>query len=232
MASTQETAGQRPTVLVVGASRGIGAELVSQSLQAGAQVWATARDEASLQRLSNQGARALKLDVSDPTSAAGLAWPLDGVAFDAVYFCAGVFGPRHQQPEPPTQEDFDLVMHTNVLGPMLILPQLRDHLASRASVLVLSSVMGSLSGRGGHSGWLYRASKAAVNSVVCDLAAHAPKGTVVCAVHTGWVRTAMGGAQADLSVGDCARDLQRLADGLEPMHNGGFFNHDGKPLPW
>lgn len=231
MNASAADAGAPTKILVIGASRGIGAELVSQWLQAGAQVWATARDEASLARLKAAGASPLVLDVASPTSASGLAWPLDGVQFDVVYFCAGLYGPRHQQPDAPSVHDFDEVMHTNVLGPMLILPPLREHLAKGARVLVLSSIMGSLAGRAGHTGWLYRASKAAVNSLVLDLAG-TWRGQVVCAVHTGWVRTAMGGAQADLSVGDCARDLRHLAQGLQPEHTGLFLNHDGKPLPW
>ena len=65
-------------VFVIGASRGIGLEVVRQHLEAGDRVIATARDDAGLQRLRDLGAQALKLDVADPASVSGLSWALDG----------------------------------------------------------------------------------------------------------------------------------------------------------
>ena len=62
------------TVLVLGASRGIGLEFVRQYLEAGDRVIATARDATGLARLRELGATALKLDVADPASISGLAW--------------------------------------------------------------------------------------------------------------------------------------------------------------
>ena len=82
--------------LVIGASRGLGLEFVLQYRAAGAAVTATARDDAGLDRLRALGAKALRLDVADAASASGLAWPIDGEAFDTVIVNAGVYGPRHE----------------------------------------------------------------------------------------------------------------------------------------
>lgn len=219
-------------VLVVGASRGIGLELVRQHLGAGDRVTATARDAASLERLAALGAKPLRLDVADATSASGLAWQIDGEAFDVVLHVAGVYGPRTQGLQPPSLADFDAVMHTNVLGAMLVLPQVAEALAPGARVALVSSRMGAIGGRGSNSGWLYRASKAALNSVLKDLSI-ALAGRAVCiALHPGWVRTDMGGGGADLDVTRSAADIRRLVAGLQPADHGGFFNHDGTPLPW
>lgn len=220
------------SVLVIGASRGIGLELVRQYRAAGAQVVATARDDAALQQLRALGAQPIRLDVTQVTSVAGLAWQIDGEAFDIVIVNAGVYGPRLRTLDSPSPADFDQVMRTNVLGPMQVIPQLTGALAAGARLVVLSSVLASIGGRGQASGWLYSASKAALNSVLKDVSI-ALAGRAICvAVHPGWVRTDMGGPNGQLDVEDSVADLRRLIDGLGPADNGGFRNHDGSRFEW
>lgn len=219
-------------ILVIGASRGLGLEFVAQYRAAGAAVTATARDEAGLQRLQALGAKALRLDVADAASASALAWPIDGEAFDTVIVNAGVYGPRTDGLQAPTEADFDSVMHTNVLGAMRVLPQIAEALAPGARLAVISSRMGSMGLRDGPAGWLYRASKAALNSVLKD-ASLVLAGKAICvALHPGWVRTEMGGSGATLVVADAVADLRRTLAALRSADNGGFFNHDGTPLAW
>ncbi len=219
-------------ILVVGASRGLGLEFVAQYRAAGAAVTATARSDDGLARLRALGATALRLDVTDTASAAGLSAHLAGQAFDVAIVNAGVYGPRTQGLVPPAQAEFDAVMHTNVLGPMRVLPQLAAALAPGARVAVLSSQMGSIGGRSSNAGWLYRASKAALNSVLTDTAL-ALAGRAVCvALHPGWVRTDMGGSGADLEPARSVADMRRTLAGLTPEQHGSFLNHDGTPLPW
>ena len=219
-------------VLVVGASRGIGLELVRQYRAQGAAVTATARDDAGLQRLGALGARPVRLDVADAAGASGLAWPIDGEAFDVAIVNAGVFGPRTQGLQAPTQEDFDRVMHTNVLGAMRVLPQIAEALAPGARLAVVSSRMGAMAGRSSPSGWLYRASKAALNSVLKDSSLVLAGRAICVALHPGWVRTDMGGTGADIEVADSAAGIRRVLAGLTSADNGGFFNYDGTPLAW
>jgi NAD(P)-dependent dehydrogenase (short-subunit alcohol dehydrogenase family) len=219
-------------VLIIGASRGIGLELTRQYLADGARVFATARSEQALKLLRDEGARVLKLDVTDTASASGLAWQIDGEIIDTVVVNAGVYGPRTEGLDTPTEADFDQVMRTNVLGPMRVIPQLVDALAEGARLGVISSRMGSMGLRTNGGGWLYRASKAAVNSVLKD-ASFALAGKAICvALHPGWVRTDMGGSDADLDVKDSVRDLRRTLAALTPADNGSFLNHDGQPLAW
>lgn len=219
-------------VLVVGASRGIGLEFVVQYRKTGAAVTATARDEAGLARLRELGATALRLDIADAAGATALAWPIDGAAFDLVILNAGVYGPRTQGLQSPTQAEFDAVMHVNVLGAMRVLPQVLDSLAPNAVLAVLSSKMGSIGARTAAAGWLYRASKAALNSVLKD-ASLVLAGRASCvALHPGWVRTDMGGVGADLDVTHSVRTLRATLAALGPAQNGAFLNFDGSPLPW
>ena len=219
-------------VLVVGASRGIGLEFVRQYRAEGAAVTATARSDEGLARIEAQGARALRLDVADAAGAAALAWPIDGEAFDIALLVAGVYGPRSAGLQTPTQAEFDAVMHTNVLGAMRVLPQVAEALAPGARLAVVSSRMGSIGLRTSTAGWLYRASKAALNSVLKD-ASLALAGRAVCvALHPGWVRTEMGGSGADIDVQTSVDDMRRTLAGLTPADHGGFFNHDGQALAW
>ncbi|MDZ7858977.1 SDR family oxidoreductase [Sphaerotilus sp.] len=220
------------SVLVVGASRGIGLELVRQYRADGVRVTATAREAAGLDALTALGAQALRIDVARMASVSGLAWQVDGEAFDLVVVNAGVYGPRLRTLDTPADTDFDQVMHTNVLGPMRVIPQLLDALAPGARVVFLSSTMASLGARQQTTGWLYAASKAALNSVMKDVSlALADRATCV-AVHPGWVRTAMGGPQGQLSVEDSVASLRTTFARLGPADNGTFLNHDGTPLPW
>lgn len=220
------------SVLIVGASRGIGLELVRQYRTVGAQVVATARDAAGLARLRELGAKALMLDVADAVSASGLAWQIDGEAFEVVVINAGVYGPRQDAMSTPTQADFDQVMHTNVLGPMRVLPQVAEALAPDARVAIISSRMGSMGVRSNASGWLYRASKAAVNSVLKD-ASLVLQGKALCvALHPGWVRTDMGGPQAEISPADSATQLRANIAGLRAEHHGCLLDIDAQVLPW
>ncbi|HEY8881467.1 MAG TPA: SDR family oxidoreductase [Roseateles sp.] len=219
-------------VLIIGASRGLGLEFVRQYRAAGARITATARDEAALERLREHGALALKLDVADTASVSGLAWLIDGEAFDVVVINAGVYGPSTAGLETPTAADFDAVMHTNVLGPMRVLPQIAESLAPGARVAIISSKMGSIALRASTAGWLYRASKAAVNSVMKDASlALAGKATVI-SFHPGWVRTDMGGAGADIDASTSIAGMRTVLASVKPVDTGSFFNYDGQRLDW
>lgn len=219
-------------ILIIGASRGIGLEFVRQYRSAGASVTATARSEEGLAALRELGATAIALDVTSAESASRLAWQIDGKPFDVAVVCAGVYGPRSSGLQPPTEADFDAVMHTNVLGPMRVIPQLADALAPGARLAVLSSLMGAIGPRVSSGGWLYRASKAAVNSVLKD-ASLILQGKAVCiSFHPGWVRTDMGGEGADIEVHDSVSGMRRVLAGLSASDNGRFFNYDGSSIDW
>ncbi|MGE5863478.1 MAG: SDR family oxidoreductase [Rhizobacter sp.] len=222
----------RLSVLVVGASRGIGLECCRQYLADGARVVATARSSEGLATLSALGARALRLDTTRLDSTAGLAWQLDGERFDIAVLSAGVYVPGSDALAPPTEAQFDTVMHTNVLGPMRVLSQMTEALAPGARLVVLSSRLGSIGSRTATFGWLYRASKAALNSVLKDASLALGDRATCVAVHPGWVRTDMGGEGADLAVEDSVASLRALIGRLTPQDTGRFLDHDGAAIPW
>mgnify|MGYP000240480307 CR=1 FL=1 len=181
--------------------------------------------------LRAQRATAIALDVTSAESTSRLAWQLDGAAFDVIVHVAGVLK-RQTGLEPPTDADFDHTMHANVLAPMRVLPQLVDKLAPGAKLALISSKMGSMGARNATSSWLYRASKAAANSVLKDISLEWAGKAVCVSFHPGWVRTDMGGAGADIGVEDSVAGMRRVIAGLAAQDNGRFLNYDGSEIPW
>ena len=219
-------------VLIVGASRGIGLEFVRQYRAAGAEVTATARDDDGLARIAALGARACRLVGGAAGAAAALAAQIGESHFDTAIYNAGVYGPRSAGLATPTAAAFDAVMHTHGLGAMRLLPQIAQALAPGARLAVLSSRMAAIGPRTSASGWLYRASKAALNSVLKDVSLLLAGRAVCVALHPGWVRTDMGGGGADLEVPASVADLRQLLAGLKAADNGRFLNHDGSAIDW
>jgi len=220
------------TALIIGASRGIGHELVKQYLADGWRVIATARKAEDCAALGALGAEPHQLDVTNVEACAGIGWKLDGEELNVAILNAGVYGPRHDG--FPLQTDFDSVMHTNVLAAMRLLPIIAPMVgAARGKLAVLSSKMGSLSERSNPSGSLYRASKAALNSVLIDTAlVYGKQGATCVAFHPGWVRTEMGGEGADISVEESAGGIRKTLAALPASERAVYRNYDGTPIGW
>jgi len=218
------------TVLILGASRGIGLEFARQYAAEGWRVLATARDDAGLERLQALGCEAFQLDVADPASVSRLSWTLDGEVLDLALYVAGVMA-RPGALTPPTQPDFDHVMRTNVLGAMQALPQVAPLLKVGCAMAFISSQMASIADCASSYGWLYRASKAALNMAVHAAQPDYPQ-SILVALSPGWVQTDMGGDQAPLTVQASVTNMRRTLAKLELSQQGAFLNHDGATLPW
>jgi NAD(P)-dependent dehydrogenase (short-subunit alcohol dehydrogenase family) len=215
------------TVLIIGASRGIGLELTRQYLEAGDRVIATARSDADLSRLQAMGAETLRVDVADATSVSGLAWQLDGEKLDVALYVAGVMD-RAGATTPPTQIDFDRVMHVNVLGAMQAIPQVLPWVENAGGVFgVLSSSMSQIGSVPASNAWLYRVSKAALNMALASARFDYPKARLV-ALDPGWVQTDMGGAAAPIKLAQSVGGLRQVLSNISPQDNGRLIHFDGR----
>ncbi|MGN5352405.1 SDR family oxidoreductase [Ralstonia sp. L16] len=236
---TNATSRRTRTALILGASRGIGLETVKQYRADGWSVIATVRTQDAAQALQALGAETHVLDLTDANAVAGLAWKLDGEALDVAIYVAGIYGPRTQGATPVSQADFDAVMHTNVWAPMGVLPAVlpmveagRNGADEAGGVLaVISSRMGSIGDMAGNGGWLYRASKAAVNAVLRGVSIDAKNATCLT-FHPGWVQTDMGGAGAAITPQESVAGIRRVIAGATRADNGGFRNYDGSVIEW
>lgn len=153
-------------VVITGGSTGIGFATAQAFIQAGANVWITARSEANLQTaaLAINSAN-LKTVVADTSSLAGVAVLEQAVAESGqpihvllLNAGIGVFAPI----EYAAEADFDAMFNTNVKGPYFTLQKLLPHLADGASVLFTSSTAATASNLNSS---LYAATKAALNKI-------------------------------------------------------------------
>ncbi len=223
-----------PEILILGASRGLGLELARQYADAGQRVIATFRKPQDGRRLDAFCARTLACDVLQEDWAAQLARSLEGVELDLAIVAAGITGPETHRSAAPSREEFDAVMHSNVLASMQLVPLLASGLLARGGkFVVLSSRMGSIGSATSAGYWLYRASKAALNSVLKSASIELSARACVCmALHPGWVRTDMGGAGADLDAEQSVASMRRVIAAANRSHNGRFMNYNGEQLEW
>ncbi|MEI6558409.1 MAG: SDR family oxidoreductase [Rhodospirillaceae bacterium] len=225
-------------VLVTGAGRGIGLELVRSYAAAGWTVLATVREAqraAALRALPGRIEVLPGLDVTDPDSVAALAAGLNGRPLDLLINNAGVYGPDSPELGRFDYRAWEQVLAVNTLGPVRVtealLPNLRA--GTGRTIASLTSLMGSIGDNSGGGALFYRSSKAGLNAAMKTVAiALRPERFTVVVLHPGWVRTDMGGPSAPLDVQASAAGLIRVIGRLGPGDSGRFFNYDGRELPW
>jgi len=229
------------TVLVTGANRGIGLEFVRQYLQAGWRVHACCRRPEKAPELSRLAASANgllsvhPLDVTNPAQLAALPAVLGAEALDILINNAGVYG----------QDDADFgntdvaawleTFHVNAVAPLKIMEALVGRVAAsrRRIMACLSSKMGSMADNRSGGSYVYRSSKAALNAVVKSAAVDLmPRGVMVVALHPGWVKTDMGGPNAEISTLESVRAMRHILDTLTRSDSGRFIDIDGSTIPW
>ena len=229
-------------VLITGANRGIGLELVKQyASQDDVHVFAACRNPQAaeaLQAVANAHSgrvTVLKLEVTDQQqieeSAEAIRAQVGGL--DILINNAAI-NPRDGVQDFPnmTAETFLEVLHINSVAPLMI-AQVYADLLQQAKVVNVSSERGSMQGRTDGREHAYCASKAALNMVTRGLAVNLqPMGAVVITIHPGWVVTDMGGPNARLQPDESVGAMVELIDGLSAENNGLYYQWDGQPLPW
>ncbi len=231
------------TVVITGADRGLGLCLVKEFLAAGAAVVAGKRSsDRNLRALGERGGKLtiVQMDVSDPGSIrAAAAWVAARVgAVDLLVNNAAVFPPLKGVPlEARDLADGQLerTMQVNAFGPLRVTQAFLPLLERGAgkTILDISSEAGSIGAAWRTCELEYCMSKAALDAQARILAnALGPRGYRVVAIHPGWMRTEMGGAEADIAPEEAARGILRLAADPAAAPNGAFVDYTGKPLAW
>ncbi|SMX34746.1 SDR family NAD(P)-dependent oxidoreductase [Actibacterium lipolyticum] len=224
-----------PSVLIIGASRGIGCELAQQYAADGWRVHATSRTGAPPSTLSGTKADVVmhQLDVRDPSQIAQLKKNLGAEPIDVLIVSAGTYdrvgGPFGAGPPIAPEEVFAI----NTDAPINIAEAVFENLtlAELGKMVFVSSAEGIRAG--GRAMGPYGQSKAALNDAIRNYANEwGYYGVIGIALHPGWVRTDMGGPRGPVAPEDSAAGIKTVIANLSPAHCGAFLDYRGSNLPW
>jgi NAD(P)-dependent dehydrogenase (short-subunit alcohol dehydrogenase family) len=229
-----------PSVLIIGASRGLGHALAAEFLRRGWRVMGTVRqgsDKTLLHELANAHPSRVEIETLDMTHAdeiEALHARLDGRLFDMLFVNAGTTNPDPTQTiGEVSTEDFVNLMIVNALSPMRVVERLAERITPAGLIGVMSSGQGSIADNESGQREVYRGSKAALNQFMRSFAARqvgTPRAMVLMA--PGWVRTELGGPEGRLSIEESVPGVvdvllakQRRA-GLE------YLDYRGRTVRW
>ncbi|WP_026957265.1 SDR family oxidoreductase [Aliagarivorans taiwanensis] len=225
------------TVVITGANRGIGLAVTNHYLQQGWQVVATCRAPQSAHKLHNLAPQdklqILPLDITDKSSRQQFVAQLQGKQIDLLINNAGVYGPKGYRLDKLDFDAWQQTMQTNLFGTTALTLDLLPLMANPSKIAVISSKMGSMGDNGSGGSYIYRSSKAALNSVVKSLSIDlAPQGISLLCLHPGWVQTEMGGPRALIDTQTSAQGMAQQIEQLTPQTSGCFVDYSGKAVPW
>ena len=221
------------TILIAGASRGIGLEMATQASARGDRVIAMVRSESAANALQDIASQVLIADVTDEAALQNAASTLS-TDLDLLVCNAGIYRGRGGLDSDDLGADaWSETLMTNVSGPFLVIKAFLPRIASPGGkIAIISSVMAS-SSRAPGGAYIYRASKAAATNIACNLASELqPRGIAVASYHPGWVRTDMGGPSAAISAQESASGLLQRFDTLSIQTTGVFEDYAGEAIPF
>ena len=217
-------------IVITGANRGIGLELVKHYCNAGASVTALCRN--SSDQLNQTEATVIdKVDMANPDSIKNAALAIGYQQIDVLINNAGVLGNESINDWDPNTIDYQF--RVNSMGPLLLTQALQPKLLEDAKVILVTSRMGSMSDNmsGGYYG--YRMSKAALNAAGVSLANDfRDKKVSVLMLHPGFVQTEMVSGNGDISAEVAARNMCNRIEQLTLADSGAFWHANGDDLPW
>jgi NAD(P)-dependent dehydrogenase (short-subunit alcohol dehydrogenase family) len=224
-----------PTVVITGASRGLGFEFAKQYKADGWSVIATCRDPSRADALKAQGVRVEALDVDSAAQTKALTDKLAGESIDLLILNAGIYGPRTTGYQDLDEGAWAEVLRTNVMAPLRLAAAMAETLSKgeMKKLAFVSSRMGSIGGNESGGAYIYRSSKAALNAVIKSFALDTRElGLTSISLHPGWVQTDMGGPSAAIDPTTSVTGMRAVIAKSQFSDNGSFFNYDGADLPW
>ncbi|MGH8379747.1 SDR family oxidoreductase [Pseudomonas sp.] len=223
------------TALIIGASRGLGLGLVQRLVEDGWNVVATVRDPAKAETLSTlPRVRIETLEMNNIHQLDTLQERLGMQTFDLLFVNAGIKGPDDQNPENARLADIGELFMTNSVAPIRVAQRFAPQVRRNTGVIAfMSSALGSVSIPNEPELSLYKASKAALNSMINSFVMRLEDVPLtVLAMHPGWVKTDMGGEGADIDVQTSTRGMLDQVNAWSGKGGLHFTNYKGDSLIW
>ena len=229
---------KKKSALIIGASRGLGFALVQEYLARDWLVVATVREKngSALHALAEQSSGNLDvetLDITETNQILSLKRRLGRRTFDLLFVNAGVANDRYETIGEVSTEEFTKVMVTNALSPMRVVENLEMNVEANGTIGVMSSGQGSVANNESGGFEVYRASKAALNTLMRSFAArHTNDKRALLLIAPGWIRTDMGGPEARYSIDE---SIPRVVDTINAQASKSglqYLDQFGEEVPW
>jgi len=228
-------------ILITGASRGIGLEMVRFGIANNWRVFACCRHPQradtllSLAQLANGRVSVHIVDMNELATIQALAYELRNEAIDVLVNNAGIYGSDDNRFGRVDVRSWLETFQVNSIAPLKMAEALIEQLKAgqTRTIACISSKMGSIADNGSGNSYIYRSSKAALNAVVRSMSIDLkPHGIKCVALHPGWVKTDMGGANAEITPGESVSALFHTMLSLKLDDSGRFIDIDGGDIPW
>lgn len=233
------SSGDTHTILIIGASRGLGLGMAAEFLGRGWDVAGTVQEHGrtALHDLAESypGRVGIEtLDVTVPHQIAALRERLTGRSFEILFHNAGTANKNlADNAAGISTEEFVHVMVTNALSPIRVIETLQELVPANGMIGIMSSGQGSISNNTNGRADIYRGSKAALNMFMRSYAArHAGDGRALLLMAPGWIRTALGGPDATFSIEESVPkivDVVLSQQGRPGLH---YLDREGRTVPW
>jgi len=234
-----ESASPSPSILLVGASRGLGYAIAEEFWKRGWNVVGTVRGSTRtrLHDLADEHPHRVAVehvDITDVNQLVDLRRRLSGRRFDILFVNAGTA--NHNQDETIAEvstEEFVRVMVTNALSPMRAIETLQELVTQNGLIGIMSSGQGSVANneKGGHE--VYRGTKAALNTYMRSYAARqANEARSLLLLAPGWIRTELGGPDAPFTIEETIPDIVSVIIAKQGKPGLQYLDRKGKTVPW
>jgi len=236
--STPTAAPTGRSILIVGASRGLGYAMAAEFAGRGWRVVGTVRTPGTpLHGLAAERPGLVEIEALDMTDHDQILAVRDRLAsrrFDIVFINGGIV---NRTPEATmagvSTEEFVHVMVTNVLGVMRAVEAFGALAGPGGVIGVMSSGQGSIANNANGANDVYRASKAALNQSMASYAGrHAAEGHALVLMAPGWIRTEMGGSNAPFSVEEAMPQIVDVLIARQGAAGLRYLDRNGWTVPW
>ncbi|HLG83482.1 MAG TPA: SDR family oxidoreductase [Bradyrhizobium sp.] len=226
------------TILLIGASRGLGLGMAEEFARRGWHVVGTVREgpRTALHDLADRHPNRIMVetvDITRPDQIVSLRERLSDRQFDMLFINAGTTNLQQEIAGEIAIDEYARVMDTNALGPMRVIERLQHLVRADGLIGVMSSGQGSITNNTNGLREVYRSSKAALNQLVRSYSArHAGQPRALVLLAPGWIRTELGGPDAPYGLEESVPLLVDVLLGQQGKPGLAYLDRQGNTVPW